>query len=121
LLPVGESAPGLTCAAPTAPRRFDRAVIVAIKEVGAATKSVKIGGLQPIDENQRRGAVRVLVAIGQPDRLQRRVAVANRAMRQERCFVIGLQRGVQMFDALRRGGPNDDPMALRESPLEQPR
>jgi hypothetical protein len=91
--------PRLSRSAPSAPRRFDRTGVIAVEEIGAAGEGVEIRSFQPVDENQHRRAVRVPVAIGQPDRLQRRSAVARRTMRQERRLAIGPQRRIEMFDS----------------------
>ena len=68
----------------------------------------QVAGLGAVDQHQHRRRVRVVVAVGQPDRLAGGVAVARRAVRQEARLVIGPQHRVQMLDPLRRGGAHDD-------------
>src|SRR5712692_3382514 len=121
LLPIGQSVPLCRGAAAALARRFDHGGIVAVEEVGAARERGEVLGLDPVDEDQHRRAVRVLNPLAEPDRLVRGVAVAPRAMRQKARVVIGPQQGAQMLDALGRGGPDNDAVALCPGSLQEAR
>ena len=107
--------------APPTPRGLDRAGIVAVEEVGTPGKELQIRGFQAIDEHDHQGAVRVLIAVSQPDRLNRRVAVASRTVRQETALLVSPERRVEVFDPFGRTCPDHDAMTLRPRSLEEPR
>lgn len=110
---------GRSGAAPALARRGDRGVIVAVEEIGAAGERRQILGLDPVEENQHRGIVRVVLCVAEPDRLARGIAVARRAMREKARLVVGPQNRVQVLDALGRGGAHDDSIALRPGALQE--
>jgi hypothetical protein len=107
--------------APAAARRFDRRGVAAVEQVAAAGKGTEIVGLDPVHQYQHRRAVRVVVALRQPDRLRRGIAVAGGAVRQEARIVVGPQQRVEVLDPLGRGGAHDDPVILRPRALEKAR
>src|SRR5437763_10678376 len=78
LLPIGQAVSGLASAPPAYARRLDGRRVVAVEQIGGTGKSKKIRRLDPVHQHYHRRAVRVLVEMGQPDRLQLRVAVAGR-------------------------------------------
>src|SRR5205085_11426051 len=82
LLPIGQRVAGSLGAAPTAARRLDRGLVVAVEHVDAAGELGDVRGFDAIDEEQDRRAVRVPGPVAEPDRPSRRVAVAPRAARQ---------------------------------------
>src|ERR1700730_2651382 len=69
LLPIGQIMSRFAGTAPPAPRGLDRARIVAVEEVGTTGKELQIRRFQAVDEHDHRSAVRVLIAMSQPDRL----------------------------------------------------
>src|SRR5271170_7086335 len=81
LLPIGQIVPDFARAAPTAARRLDRVRVVAVEDIGAAGKGLEVLGFEAVDQNDHRSTVRVLVLMGQPDRLQSRIAIARRTVR----------------------------------------
>jgi len=119
LLPIGKRVAGIAGAAPAAAGRFDHVGVVAVEEVEAACVGPQILGFDAVDEHQYRGAVGVFLTVRQPDRLQGRMAVGYRAVRQEGRFLVGPQRCAKIFGALDRPRPDDDPVALGEGPLEE--
>src|SRR5690348_13203827 len=69
LLPVGQFVSGLPSPAPTAPSRLYRAGIITVKKIGATREGSEILRFQIVDEDDHRGIIRVLIPMGQPDRL----------------------------------------------------
>src|SRR2546429_605386 len=89
LLPISQRVAGSLGAAPTAARRLDRGLVVAVEHVDAAGELGLVLGFDAIDEEQDRRAVGVLGPVTEPDWLRRRVAVAPGAVRQKARVVIG--------------------------------
>src|SRR5947208_9616584 len=118
VLPIGQRVAGSLGAAPTAARRLDRRLVVAVEHVDAAGELGDVLGFDAIDEKQDRRAVGVLGPVTEPDWLRHRVALAPRAVRQKARVVIGPEQRVQMLDALRRSGAAHDVVALAEGALE---
>src|SRR5260370_11961336 len=106
--------------APPAPRGLDRAGIVAVEEVGTTGKELQIRGFQAIDEHDHRSAVRVLIAMRQPDRLHRRVAVASRTVRQETALLVSPEHRVEVLDPFGRTCPDHDTLTLGPRSIEEP-
>src|SRR5437763_7360679 len=121
LLPISRRVAGSLGAAPTAARRLDRGLVVAVEHVDAAGELGHVLGFDAIDEEQDRRAVGVLGPVTEPDWLRRRVAVAPRAVRQKARVVISPEQRVQMLDALRRSGADHDAVALAGGALQQAR
>src|SRR5437868_6095325 len=111
--------PGAAGAAPAAASRLDHVGIIAVEEVQAARVGPEVCGFDAVDEHQYRGAVGVFLTVRQPDRLQGGMTVGDRAVRQEGGLLIGPQRRTQMFSAVLRPRPDDDPVALNERALEE--
>jgi len=79
---------GLTGATPADPGGIDCSGVVAVEQIRAACVGPDVLRFNPIDKDQKRGAVGVLIAVSEPDRLCLGVPVANRAMRQEGGLLI---------------------------------
>ncbi len=80
---------GVLEALPACPRGLDRGLVVAVEQVEAAHEAIEIAGLDAVDKDQKRGAVGIFFRRRQVDRLRLGVAVARRAVGQERRRVEG--------------------------------
>src|SRR5205823_510417 len=83
LLPIGQAVAGRLGLAPTLAGGGDGALVIAIEQVDDAGEVIEIGRGAAVDQDQHRGAVRVLGIGAEPNRLLLRVAVAGRTVRQE--------------------------------------
>ena len=110
--------PRLAGATPAGTSGLDCPGIVAVKKIRASRIGSNVFGFNTIDKYQHRRAVRVLVAVTEPDRLHRGVPIARRTVRQEGCLVISPQCRVEVFDALQRSCFDDNPITLGPGPLE---
>src|SRR5207302_1362433 len=119
LLPIGQIAPGFAGTPPTAARCLDRVRVVAVEDIGAAGERLEILDFETVDQNDHRSAVRVLGVMREPERLHRRVAVARRTVRQERCLLVAPKRRGEVFDPLGRTGPHHHAGSRRPAPPEK--
>src|SRR5215471_2165887 len=99
LLPIGQVVTGVAGPAPAATRCLHRSRVIAVEQIGTAGKGVKVSRFETIDKDDHRSAVRIFLQVSKPDRLNARIAVARRAVRQERGFLVGPQQSTQMLDA----------------------
>ena len=70
-------------APPAGPRGLNRTGIVAVEKISASWVGRDVLSLDSVDNYQKRGAVGVLTAVSEPDRLRSGIPVASRAMGQE--------------------------------------
>src|SRR5437762_12690063 len=81
LLPIRQRVAGSLGAAPTAARRLDRGLVVAVEHVDAAAELCHLLGFDALGEEHDCRAVGVLGPAAEPNWLRRRVAVAPGAVR----------------------------------------
>jgi hypothetical protein len=71
----------LAGATPAGPSGLNRTGVVAVEKIRASRKRSEVLGFNSVDNYQERGAVGVLAAVSEPDRLHDGVSVTSRAVR----------------------------------------
>ena len=124
--PAPSRRPGARPRAPT--RQSSRAVasgalVAAVEDQAGALEARHLGGggAGAVDEHQHGGAVRVLLAERQVDRLPRGAAGGGGAVRQEGVVAPGPERGVEHRHAGLRAAAHDDAPAARRATISSSR
>ena len=121
LLPVDDACGRPPCRPSSARGVGDGVLVAAVEQFEAALVVGDPVRARAIGDEQERGAVGVLVEMGQPDRLALGLAVARRAVRQEAVGVVGPEMGVERIDALGRAQQHDRALARLQGLHQQAR